>query len=633
MSKETIYSLLFKDNKLPLHQLLDELLVASSDSDSIESYQQLLNKYNISLSKKEEEYISELNSDIFSYKLIYMQKSFRLYSELYEFVKKNGFSIKDTLAIYSDNTLRSLPALYTNILQVYKALDEQAKAQFRAEIDNYCNVVSGRFQPFTSEVIDETDEENIRCFKRTIDILQNKVRRALSNVKVKGMYPDLIESDHLLFEIRKILESEIKEGNASKKYREYLRNIVINDSIRLEKSLKVEYLKENLEELDLILKFIEIGFKSYKKLDNTEDINFNQMIELIYFACKNGLLKEISQEDINRLMYIPYPVINKLELAYKEKYNADIYQDLKDANLNDPKEQSKYLMRVMQLGYSEALFHHIASKFYPNSPSIYNLQLISKKDNKGIDLDLYNDLVFAKNLKYLLETNNTIILNWLVKKYLKWKEEDINKLEENLNDLYQDENKINSTAFSEVQSDFIVPDEAILRLPRLYSLEDIKVNKVDNKLRLGIVLKNQNGTMIRKDKDNANYYLLHIDINDITQDKTKFEIQLNLLVGPEISNRIQILRMDNYIKKGTHKNTGAVKIDTTTHLHKYNGLNKVRKNKHGEMDIYKNWENGVEDFVEGLELFLKETGVNVELQKILKKEILKQINKHKNNRV
>ena len=42
------------------------------------------------------------------------------------------------------------------------------------------------------------------------------------------------------------------------------------------------------------------------------------------------------------------------------------------------------------------------------------------------------------------------------------------------------------------------------------------------------------------------------------------------------------------------------------------------------MDIYKNWENGVEDFEEGLELFLKETGMNIELQKILKKEILKQ---------
>ena len=336
---------------------------------------------------------------------------------------------------------------------------------------------------------------------------------------------------------------------------------------------------------------------------------------------------------MDRLLTVTYEIVSRLETDYLKEYGSDIYHDLANVDLKNPSEYSKYLMRIKKLGYGEALFEYLVTKYCGNNPEIYKLHLINKKGNQKLDLDLYNELVFSKNLRYLLETNNITILNWLDRGYLKWDKNVINELKNNLTSLYKDESRINSGSFSMMQSDFVITDESMLRFPRMYSIEDTLINKKDNTLRIGVLLKNQTNTMTRSNKENANYYLLHIDINDITKDKSKFEIQLNLLVGSEISNRIQILRMDNYVNKGIHKNTGALKIDTTTHLHKYNALNKVRKNKNGEMDIYKNWENGVENFTEGLELFLKETGMNVELQKTLRKQILNNINSHKNNRV
>lgn len=634
MNKDSFLSLIYKKDNTPLYVLLDELLNISSKPEHQNIYEQLLNDYSIPNTKRVESYFEEINEDVFYYKFMYLQKSYKLYLTLYEAIKNNGFSIKDTLKVYSDSGRYSLPVLYENVLRVYDALDENQKNQFKNEIVTYCNVVSGRFQPFISDSIDETDESNIICLQRTLDIIQETLRRAFYKRKIRGNFSELLDSDHFLLDVRKILEKEIPQ-DASKKYSEYLKRIIIDRELSFYgASIKAnDNLKYDMDQLEVVIKFIEIAFKNYKNIENPQDISFNQMIELMYYSCKSTFLKEVSQEDIDRLMSILYDIVTKLEKDYKEKYGVDIYKDLASSNLKDPNENAKYLMRVLQLGYSEALYNYIAAKYYGNNPDIYKLHLISKKGNQHLDLDLYNELVFAKNLRYLLETNDTTIIKWLKRKCLKWDKVSTKELKDNLTSLYGDENKINSSYFATMQSDFVVPDELILKLPRLYSIEDIKINNKDNIIRMGVLLKNQNATMIRNDKENANYYLLHIDINDINQDKSKFEMQLNLLVGSEISNRIQILRMDNYVNKGIHKNTGSLRIDTTTHLHKYNALNKVRKNKNGEMDIYKNWENGVENFTEGLEIFLKEMGMNVELQKILKKQILNNINSHKNNRV
>ena len=635
MNKDSFLSQIYANNKIPLYQLLDEILNVSTEQDEENMYLLWLNNFNFGANVKLNPHIIEAQDNSFYYKFTTIQKSHELYDALYNAIKNNGVSIQKVLELYSDSKISSQSTLYKRVLQVYNSLEEQEKVQFENEVITYCNIVSGRFQPFVSYSIDSKDESNIRGLQRELSNIQLMFTRRVNNFKMKGMYPELSDSEHFLFDIRKMLEKEIPQ-DAGLKYGDYLNKakiLALLTSKWESKTEDVEYVKYSMEQLDLVIKFIEIAFPIYKNLDNPQDINFNQMIELMYCACKSRILQEISQTDMDRLLTVTYEIIDRLEVDYMKAYDSDIHQDLANTDLKNPSEYSKYLMRVLNLGYGEALFEHLASKYYDNNPDIYKLHLISKKNNEHIDLDLYNELVFAKNLRYLLETNNITILKWLDRSYLKWDKNVINELKNNLTSLYQDEAKINSTNFSLMQSDFVITDESMLRFPRLYSIEDTLINKKDNTLRIGVLLKNQTNTMIRSDKGNANYYLLHIDINDITKDKSKFEIQLNLLVGSEISNRIQMLRMDNYINKGVHKNTGALRIDTTTHLHKYNALNKVRKNKNGEMDIYKNWENGVENFTEGLEIFLKEMGMNVELQKILKKQILNNIDIHKNKRV
>ena len=628
----SIYESKYKDEKLS--SILDSLLFESSESSYLNKYGGLIGKYNPGRISAVQEKIQEVNKDVLYTKLVALREIHIFYSNLYEAVKADGLSVERTLELYQDSGI-SLHHLYEKVITVYHALDEEEKINFKLALDNYCFYYSGRFQPFISETIDWADEKNIKNLQRAIDHIQKNVRRYLEANGVGLIFHDLVESQHLLLNIRKVLAKENLE-DVAKKYQEYIMEILINKDSKSKEIYKEkyqEYLEYIRKEVEVVTAFIEMTFKNYKSIKNPQDISFEQMIELMYYSCKENLLKEVSQSNLDVLDFT-YEYVKKLEKDYEEKYKTNFYEDLSKIDLENEDEYKTYLSRVKELGFSKALYDYLLKEYASDSIDMYKLNLIKNKNNKIIDLDLYNELVFAKNLKYLIESDNSDVVRWISKGKLFWKKGMIIQLKENMDKLYSDESEINSQSFALNQSDFIVPDELILKFPSQYTNENMQVNIKDNTLRMGILLKNTKKATIPKEvAEEGNYYLLHIDINDIKQSKSKFEIQLNLCVGSDIKNRIQIMRMDNYVNKGIHKNTGSIKLDTTTHLQKYNALNKVRKNKNGEMDIYKNWKDGVKDFNDGLDIFLSEFVVNEKMKEKIKSEIINKINNYRNNRI
>ena len=82
------------------------------------------------------------------------------------------------------------------------------------------------------------------------------------------------------------------------------------------------------------------------------------------------------------------------------------------------------------------------------------------------------------------------------------------------------------------------------------------------------------------------------------------EIQLNALPEGDIEKRIQLIRLDNWKDKQTHKNLGH-KLNTKSHIHLYNHFDIIRGKVNGGYDIAYNIEESGVDFNKGLEEFLK----------------------------
>ena len=144
--------------------------------------------------------------------------------------------------------------------------------------------------------------------------------------------------------------------------------------------------------------------------------------------------------------------------------------------------------------------------------------------------------------------------------------------------------------------------------------EKIKAVKKGKELSIGCLLSSRI-TIGKADYDET-FYLMHIHIDDVTNNKSNYELQLNVLPMGSFDNRVQLVRFDNWAEEGSHKNLGN-KLKTTTHIHLYNHLDLIRGKKNGGYDIAFNLEEDSTDFNVALKVFLEFVCSDEKLQKRL----------------
>jgi len=124
------------------------------------------------------------------------------------------------------------------------------------------------------------------------------------------------------------------------------------------------------------------------------------------------------------------------------------------------------------------------------------------------------------------------------------------------------------------------------------------------------------------------YMLIHVNISDVTNDKSTYEIQLNILPEGELQHRIQLVRFDNWKDPQYHKNLGN-KLQTTTHIHLYNPLDLLRGKKNGAFDIAFNISDKSTDFESALDTFVAMISNDEKLQSTINSIMMKSFNEAK----
>lgn len=187
--------------------------------------------------------------------------------------------------------------------------------------------------------------------------------------------------------------------------------------------------------------------------------------------------------------------------------------------------------------------------------------------------------------------------------------------------------RYNDEEFKENQSNFVL-DADRLEVPLLVDIEACKSVLKDNNLIIGMLLK---GGLTPFNNDDEFLYLLHINIDDVSKEGSKYEIQYNAIPCSKLDSRIQLYRLDAFTKEAVHKNK-SLKLKTTTHLHKYNHFDILRGKTSGKYDIADNIEEDVSTFEDSLDYFLSLLSLESDTlkSKIINK-ITAIINKEKEN--
>ncbi|MBR4998996.1 MAG: hypothetical protein IKY10_03865, partial [Clostridia bacterium] len=131
-----------------------------------------------------------------------------------------------------------------------------------------------------------------------------------------------------------------------------------------------------------------------------------------------------------------------------------------------------------------------------------------------------------------------------------------------------------------------------------YKVQIAKKASIGNRMIMGYIIEANDsyGTAFK--------YLIHINIADVNNPCSNYEIQLNVLPHGRISNRLQLMRLDNWESEQPHKNI-AKKIATTTHIHLYNEFDLLRGKINGNYDIAYNLEGKSTNFETSLKTFLE----------------------------
>lgn len=357
--------------------------------------------------------------------------------------------------------------------------------------------------------------------------------------------------------------------------------------------IKHEVLKPH-DLFNIDISFIEEALKKY---DNTYENAFEKVLNLIKYVKKSKLLDELYSDG-------SWHEINFGELIanlYDKSKNKKIFEVNYDGIL--PNEDTLFdkikenCSRVSSLNFDK-----------------YRPQLNSSKQMRA----QFGKLIFCKNLLTFFETgimpDSDGMVDWSTNEY-----EQIKMIDEfkNLYSKNFDENSFRSGQINTICKPEILTTD--------YKIEVAKKSNLGNRMVIGYIV---DATYPFSTNNTSFKYLLHINIEDINNPCSNYEIQLNLLPQGKISNRLQLMRLDNWKSEQPHKNI-AKKLTTRTHIHLYNEFDLLRGKVNGNYDIAYNLDDKSTDFDKALKTFLNILGFEDEIQRKIYNTTMKCVNNSK----
>ena len=315
------------------------------------------------------------------------------------------------------------------------------------------------------------------------------------------------------------------------------------------------------------LKFIDEAMKKY---ENSYEEAYERVKAIIQYVKQNKLLEELYADG-------SWHEINFEELI---------------ANLYD-KSKNKEIFEVDFIGVlmnAETLFDRIKENCGRVSSVDFDKYRPQLNSSKQIRAE-FGKLIFCKNLLTFYQTGimpNTDGMVDLTTTEL----EEIFMLDE-FKELYS--KNFDETNFRENQINIICNP---FLFGEKYKVQIAKKASIGNRMIMGYIIEANDsyGTAFK--------YLIHINIADVNNPCSNYEIQLNVLPHGRISNRLQLMRLDNWESEQPHKNI-AKKIATTTHIHLYNEFDLLRGKINGNYDIAYNLEGKSTNFETSLKTFLE----------------------------
>lgn len=329
--------------------------------------------------------------------------------------------------------------------------------------------------------------------------------------------------------------------------------------------------------------------EAYKNYGYISEHEFNSLINFISYVKKNNLLNQISEQASWQMMDLE-------ELIFK---------------LCD-KIQDKSIINNFNIGnypiHEEGIFDKIKNNCLTISNIKFENYRPSLTSNKCMKID-FGKLIFCLNLKNFYKTG--IMPDKDAHLYSQIFDSDQEDVVDAFKELYS--KNFNKESFRNNQSNIIYnPKNYMLE----YELVTGKKVELGKELICGFIIANFN-----TERNIRDCYLLHIDIEDVTNSRSNHEIQLNLIPDGNFDARVQLIRLDNWESEQAHRNV-AKKLSTTTHIHLYNELDLLRGKTNGAYDIAFNLEGESTEFNTSLKTFLDILG----LDNSIRNEISEKVN-------
>lgn len=258
----------------------------------------------------------------------------------------------------------------------------------------------------------------------------------------------------------------------------------------------------------------------------------------------------------------------------------NIYDYLKDKSIFKSEYEASNFNAVF-------LFEKIKEKCYETLSGVFDKFRPNLNSKKQIPAN-FDKLIFCRNLMLFYETgimpDNDGLIDFSSDSY-----EKINIIDR-FKKLYSKAFK--EETFRENQGNFICNPEVY---NNDYKLEASKCVVQDNTMINGFLV---------SCGDSIAHYLVHIEIKDVNNPLSSYEMQVSVIPQDNIEQRIQLIRLDNIENDNPHRNI-AKKLQTRTHVHLYNEFDLLRGETNASFDIAYNLKGKDVLFEESLKTFLE----------------------------
>lgn len=354
-----------------------------------------------------------------------------------------------------------------------------------------------------------------------------------------------------------------------------------------------------------------VDFLYANDIDSRESAKFYEQIKVQDLFTINFDFLDKACEEYLEVAGDCYEGVKKLiDYVRKNKILDKLYDNNGWRNINI----EELLLAIYDKIEDKSLFENIRS-YMPDQEYLFFHNLKGNCDNSNIKFDKYRPilsctkqmradfgkLIFCKNLLNFYQIgimpDNEGRLECAVD------EEEQMVLMDNFKKVYN--KNFDSAEFRKNQGNIICNPEVVADN---FKIEAAKKVTQGDKLIVGFLISTGNEIV-----DSRINYLLHIEVSDVNNPCSNYEMQLNLLPRGAISQRLQLIRLDNWETEQPHKNI-AKKLSTTTHLHIYNEFDLLRGKTNGAFDIKYNLESSSTDFNTSLKEFLKILDFDYDIQ-------------------